>query len=54
MKTSELIKLRYDTVALLYSNGNHTDIKIMIEKARTIINFVSTGNVLKKPEPTDK
>lgn len=54
MKSSELIKLRFDVVALLYSNGNHPDTKQMIDKARDIINFISTGSMIKKPELTNK
>ena len=54
MKSSELIKLRLQVVDLIYSNGTPKDRANLFDQARAMINFISTGNSIKKPVIEDK
>lgn len=50
MKQEELIKLRKDIIELVYKYGGIEDRKDLFTKTRLLINFIATGNSLKKPE----
>ena len=53
MTNKELMELRLRIMTMLYEHGSHNDREDMFARARQVINFVATGNVLKKPVVND-